>query len=241
MLHLVFLAQQVDLGENVDVGQLQLHHGGHGLQRARYEFCGVAHELAVNGVHGCQVPAVPFEVVHEAAEDGDVGVELYLARAVEDEVVVLTIGLHHKQIVLASLPQCACWLILQHFPDGNAFSAQTSWSQEISLSLSKCLFALSWQDLSQARYWKAFITCSSSPSQSLRLSSKYSMQYSKPLRIEHTTLSAETFISAFPGGRQAGSHRAGAGAALSHPLGPSSISSMTSSRVTRSRTSKATG
>ena len=91
---LILLSQKVNFGEDVDMGQLQLYHGRHGLQGASYELCGVAHKLAVYGIHRRQVPAVPLQEVNKAAEDCDVGVQLYLSRAVKDEVVILTIRLH---------------------------------------------------------------------------------------------------------------------------------------------------
>lgn len=70
--YLVFVAQEVHFGEQVDMWQLQLHHGSHGLQGARYELRGVAHKLAVGAVDGRDTPAVALEEVNKAAEDADV-------------------------------------------------------------------------------------------------------------------------------------------------------------------------
>ena len=59
------------------------------LQRAGNELGGVAHELAVQAVHGRGAPAVAPQEVDEGAEYADVAVQLDLPRAVEQHVVVL--------------------------------------------------------------------------------------------------------------------------------------------------------
>ena len=65
---------------------------------------------------------------------------------------------------------------------------------------------------------RAVVTCSSSPSQSLRLSSRYSMQYSKPLRIKGSRLNsgASRFGRAYDGDQSAGSSTR----ACASPVGP---------------------
>ena len=103
------------------------------------------------------------------------------------------------------------------------------------------------------------ITSSSSASQSSRLSSRYSMQYISPLFIRdgrrviiNDSMSSTTTQRdradeeemQYTVGRDDGPgvhlwRRGGGG--WTHPLGPSFISSMTSSNVTRSRMSKETG
>lgn len=64
-------------------------------------------------------------------------------------------------------------------------------------------------------------TCSSSPSQSLRLSSRYSMQYSKPLRIKRELPKVNTCIPDRAGQAGAGSQSPGRGmCACASPVGP---------------------
>ena len=73
--------------------QLQLHHGCHGLQGPRNELGGFHDKLGVQAVDCTQGPALPLHPVHKGSEDCGVGVELDLAGAVKDEVVIITIAL----------------------------------------------------------------------------------------------------------------------------------------------------
>ena len=84
-----FILEQVHLGEDVQVGQLERHHGRERLEAARDELGRVGDEVAVEAKDGTDVPAVVLHEVHKRAQHGDVREELDLARAVDEEVVVL--------------------------------------------------------------------------------------------------------------------------------------------------------
>mmetsp|Transcript_127455 Transcript_127455/g.285052 ORF Transcript_127455/g.285052 Transcript_127455/m.285052 type:complete len:248 (-) Transcript_127455:34-777(-) len=79
--------QHIDLRQDVDVGQLQLHHGGEGKQHRRYVAVHIHTEGGVYQVHRHQA-----EVKHLHQLLGDFGhdlvmrVELDLPRAVEDHI-----------------------------------------------------------------------------------------------------------------------------------------------------------
>ena len=72
------------------LGRWQVHwQKGRCLQGAGDELGGVAHKLAVNAVDRCGAPGLAAQEVHQGAEGAHVAVQLYLAGAVEQDVVIL--------------------------------------------------------------------------------------------------------------------------------------------------------
>ena len=76
------------------MGQLELHHRGERGEAARHKLGRLPRELDVQAVHGGDPHVVGGQPVGQGAEGGDVGVELDLAGAVEQDVVVVREGRH---------------------------------------------------------------------------------------------------------------------------------------------------
>ena len=89
--------------------KLQLDHGSGGLQHTRNELGDVCHKVDIQAVHSAHGPARILQVVAEGPEDRGVGVQLYLTRAVEHQIVVLSIALLSQHTQGASQQSAGLW------------------------------------------------------------------------------------------------------------------------------------
>ena len=75
--------------KNVDVRNLEVDHGAEGDGAAGDELGAVHHEVRVHEEHGAHTEVPRLKDVDELLHDREVRVELDLAGAVEDDVVVV--------------------------------------------------------------------------------------------------------------------------------------------------------
>ena len=107
--------------------KLQLDHGSSGLQHTRNELGDVCHKVDIQAVHSAHGPARILQVVAEGPEDRGVGVQLYLTRAIKNQIVVFSIALLSQHTQGASQQSAGLWHhALLHLVDLNLLECSSS-------------------------------------------------------------------------------------------------------------------